>query len=217
MADLLLTHGYFLAEDEKERQIMKPYPPLGLLSLSARARMAVHVRGIRQHHAMRSSGWLAGQLAQMLKERRASRERLLALSQEALTTGNPELIERVGLLIRKEDQNIRKITLHILRLEEPELYRSTIRVERAIGTCMLAMQNRERRPRHGSRQGSRRTRTARRARAPARSTDDLPLEPFEPPARRIFAHAARFTGDARVAWWLQRWGEEALEREMGVE
>lgn len=35
MTDLLLTHGYFLSEDEKERQIMKPYPPLGLLSLSA--------------------------------------------------------------------------------------------------------------------------------------------------------------------------------------
>src|SRR5215831_6483239 len=35
MADLLLTHGYFLADDEKERQIMKPYPPLGLLYLSA--------------------------------------------------------------------------------------------------------------------------------------------------------------------------------------
>jgi hypothetical protein len=35
MADLLLTHGYFLAEDEKERQIMKPYPPLGLLYLTA--------------------------------------------------------------------------------------------------------------------------------------------------------------------------------------
>jgi anaerobic magnesium-protoporphyrin IX monomethyl ester cyclase len=35
MCDLLLTHGYFLAEDEKERQIMKPYPPLGLLYLSA--------------------------------------------------------------------------------------------------------------------------------------------------------------------------------------
>jgi len=32
---VLLTHGYFLAEDEKERQIMKPYPPLGLLCLSA--------------------------------------------------------------------------------------------------------------------------------------------------------------------------------------
>jgi radical SAM superfamily enzyme YgiQ (UPF0313 family) len=35
MADILLTHGYFLANDEKERQIMKPYPPLGLLYLSA--------------------------------------------------------------------------------------------------------------------------------------------------------------------------------------
>jgi radical SAM superfamily enzyme YgiQ (UPF0313 family) len=35
MPDILLTHGYFLAEDEKERQIMKPYPPLGLLYLSA--------------------------------------------------------------------------------------------------------------------------------------------------------------------------------------
>jgi anaerobic magnesium-protoporphyrin IX monomethyl ester cyclase len=35
MADVLLTHGYFLSEDEKERQIMKPYPPLGLLYLSA--------------------------------------------------------------------------------------------------------------------------------------------------------------------------------------
>ena len=31
MADILLTHGYFLFEDEKERQIMKPYPTLGLL------------------------------------------------------------------------------------------------------------------------------------------------------------------------------------------
>ncbi|NJM40897.1 MAG: B12-binding domain-containing radical SAM protein [Anaerolineae bacterium] len=31
MADILLTHGYFLWEDEKEQQIMKPYPTLGLL------------------------------------------------------------------------------------------------------------------------------------------------------------------------------------------
>ncbi|ABF39879.1 Fe-S protein, radical SAM family [Candidatus Koribacter versatilis Ellin345] len=31
MAELLLTHGYFLFEDPKEMQIMKPYPPLGLL------------------------------------------------------------------------------------------------------------------------------------------------------------------------------------------
>ena len=35
MTHILLTHGYFLSEDEKEPQIMKPYPPLGLLYLSA--------------------------------------------------------------------------------------------------------------------------------------------------------------------------------------
>ena len=35
MDKILLTHGYFLSEDEKEQQIMKPYAPLGLLYLSA--------------------------------------------------------------------------------------------------------------------------------------------------------------------------------------
>jgi len=32
---LLLTHGYFLHEDAKEQAIMKPYPPLGILYISA--------------------------------------------------------------------------------------------------------------------------------------------------------------------------------------
>lgn len=32
---ILLTHGYFLEEDEKEQKIMRPYPPLGLLYISA--------------------------------------------------------------------------------------------------------------------------------------------------------------------------------------
>ena len=36
--DLLLTHGYFLSEDPKEREIMKPYAPLGLLYLSSHLR-----------------------------------------------------------------------------------------------------------------------------------------------------------------------------------
>jgi anaerobic magnesium-protoporphyrin IX monomethyl ester cyclase len=36
---LLLTHAYFLSEDPKERQIMKPYVPLGILYLSS------HLRG----------------------------------------------------------------------------------------------------------------------------------------------------------------------------
>jgi anaerobic magnesium-protoporphyrin IX monomethyl ester cyclase len=38
MADLLLTHGYFLYEDPKELQIMKPYPPLGLLYICSHLR-----------------------------------------------------------------------------------------------------------------------------------------------------------------------------------
>ena len=38
MPDLLLTHGYFLLEDPKERQIMKPYAPLGILYLCSHLR-----------------------------------------------------------------------------------------------------------------------------------------------------------------------------------
>ena len=41
--DILLTHGYFLYEDPKEQQIMKPYPPLGILYICSHLRK----RGIR--------------------------------------------------------------------------------------------------------------------------------------------------------------------------
>lgn len=33
--DILLTHGYFIAEDPHELKVMKPYPPLGILYISA--------------------------------------------------------------------------------------------------------------------------------------------------------------------------------------
>jgi len=33
--ELLLTHGYFLEKDEREKRVMKPYPPLGILYLSS--------------------------------------------------------------------------------------------------------------------------------------------------------------------------------------
>jgi radical SAM superfamily enzyme YgiQ (UPF0313 family) len=36
--DLLLTHGYFLSEDPKELQVMKPYVPLGILYLTSHLR-----------------------------------------------------------------------------------------------------------------------------------------------------------------------------------
>ncbi len=35
MMKIILTHTYFLEEDEHEKEVMKPYPPLGLLYLSA--------------------------------------------------------------------------------------------------------------------------------------------------------------------------------------
>src|SRR6516165_6455516 len=38
MPKLLLTHGYFLYEDPKELQIMKPYAPLGILYLCSHLR-----------------------------------------------------------------------------------------------------------------------------------------------------------------------------------
>jgi len=37
---VLLTHGYFLSEDPKEREIMKPYPTLGLLYVAGFLRRA---------------------------------------------------------------------------------------------------------------------------------------------------------------------------------
>lgn len=38
--DLLLTHGYCLADDPLEQRIMRPYPPLGLLYLTSHLRRA---------------------------------------------------------------------------------------------------------------------------------------------------------------------------------
>src|SRR5271170_4102373 len=35
---LLLTHAYFLQADPKEQQIMRPYPPMGILYLSSHLR-----------------------------------------------------------------------------------------------------------------------------------------------------------------------------------
>ena len=36
--DILLTHAYYLFEDPAERQVMKPYPPLGLLYIASHLR-----------------------------------------------------------------------------------------------------------------------------------------------------------------------------------
>ena len=75
---------------------------------------------------------------------------------------------------------------------------------------------RDRRPATTLRRSAVRTPRARRfvrrarARAPgrkARSSD----EPLDPPARVLYAHAAAFHGDPRVARWLESWADELLE------
>lgn len=44
--DILLTHGYFLHEDPHELKVMKPYPPLGILYLSAYLKRAGYHVGV---------------------------------------------------------------------------------------------------------------------------------------------------------------------------
>jgi radical SAM superfamily enzyme YgiQ (UPF0313 family) len=62
MAQILLTHGYFLSEDEKEQQIMKPYAPLGLLYLSAYLKSRGH--GVEVYDStFGERGELSGELA----------------------------------------------------------------------------------------------------------------------------------------------------------
>jgi anaerobic magnesium-protoporphyrin IX monomethyl ester cyclase len=89
---ILLTHGYFLAEDEKERQIMKPYPPLGLLYLSAYLKQRGHVVevydstfGTREElvrHIQRGAGGVVGIYTNLM-----TRRSVLALIAEAKQAG----------------------------------------------------------------------------------------------------------------------------------
>ena len=61
--ELLLTHGYFLHEDPKELQIMKPYPPLGILYICSH---------------LRSKGYAVEVFDSTFQTRAGLRERLMA-------------------------------------------------------------------------------------------------------------------------------------------
>ncbi|HEX3470710.1 MAG TPA: radical SAM protein [Silvibacterium sp.] len=67
--ELLLTHGYFLYEDPKELQIMKPYPPLGLLYICSH---------------LRNKGYAVEVFDSTFQMRAALRERLLSGAPSAL-------------------------------------------------------------------------------------------------------------------------------------
>lgn len=56
--DILLTHGYFLYEDPKELQIMKPYPPLGILYICSHLRQkGLHAEVFDSTFSSRTQLW----------------------------------------------------------------------------------------------------------------------------------------------------------------
>lgn len=55
---VVLTHAYFLNDDPKEREIMRPYPPLGLLYLSAWLKQHDYQPEVIDSTFMRPSDWL---------------------------------------------------------------------------------------------------------------------------------------------------------------
>jgi anaerobic magnesium-protoporphyrin IX monomethyl ester cyclase len=80
MPHILLTHGYFLAEDEKERQIMKPYPPLGLLYLSAYLKA--------HHHSVEVYDSTFGTRTELLQKIRQSPGGLVGIYTNLMTRGS---------------------------------------------------------------------------------------------------------------------------------
>ncbi len=57
MTKIILSHAYFIVEDLKEQQIMKPYPPLGLLSVSAWLEQAHFQHEVLDSTFMTVSAW----------------------------------------------------------------------------------------------------------------------------------------------------------------
>src|ERR1022692_528331 len=85
--DILLTHGYFLYEDPKELQIMKPYPPLGILYICAHLRS----KGLRVE-VFDSTFSSREQLFQVLRQRPPS---VLGVYANLMT--RPNVVEILGV------------------------------------------------------------------------------------------------------------------------
>ena len=80
MSDILLTHGYFLAEDPVEGQVMKPYPPLGLLYISSHLKRAGFSVEIQDSTFL----WKATALARLAEKR----PRIVGIYANLMTRGN---------------------------------------------------------------------------------------------------------------------------------
>ncbi len=88
MPDLLLTHGYFLYEDPKELQIMKPYAPLGILYLCSHLR--AHGFDVDVFDSTFSSR------EQLFAHLRSERPSVLGIYANLMTRGNAVEIIRVA-------------------------------------------------------------------------------------------------------------------------
>jgi radical SAM superfamily enzyme YgiQ (UPF0313 family) len=80
--DVLLSHGFFLDEDPIEQQVMRPYPPLGLLYLSSHLK----ARGARV------------EVFDSTFERRAAFEQLLARTRPPVVALSANLLTRASVL-----------------------------------------------------------------------------------------------------------------------
>ncbi len=77
MFDILLSHGYFLDLDPVERKVMRPYPPLGLLYLSAYLKKAGRTVSVFDSTFSTPAG--------LIEALRESRPRLLGLYANLMT------------------------------------------------------------------------------------------------------------------------------------
>jgi radical SAM superfamily enzyme YgiQ (UPF0313 family) len=101
MADLLLTHGYFMFDDPKELQILKPYAPLGILYLCSHLRAkgfdvdvfdtTFSTRDLLFHHLQTEKPSVLGVYANLLTRRNVAD--ILRVAREAgwkTVVGGPE-------------------------------------------------------------------------------------------------------------------------------
>lgn len=86
MTDILLSHGYFLELDPIEKKVMRPYPPLGLLYLSAWLK-----RAGRDVRVFDSTFALPEQLIDTLRD---TRPRFLGLYANLMT--RPRIVDLMG-------------------------------------------------------------------------------------------------------------------------
>lgn len=163
----------------------------------------------KDEHARRHAEWFATQPMppeKSLAERQRIKERVdRNLAQDE---ANRLTIEKYAEYLRLHAKDHTRTKAESLR------YKALGKRHGLHGRPELVVHRRDRRPAPRLRRFAVRTPRARRfvrrarARAPGRKARGSD-EPLDPPARVLYAHAAR-VADSRVASWLESWADEAL-------